>query len=479
MLGLAELNLGQLSRVSFHRQALDALAPPPAEALPGSLAEPNSFDFVFTNPPFGVTVDSHHYAFDRFTTCRKAGGGYKRRQPSEVVFIEQCLRLLKPGGVLAIVLPRSVITNRTLAPARRAIDQLGQVFAVVSLPAETFAVAGTQTTTAVVFFRKHRASPARKAKTPQQTPAPARIAWVDVENVGYDTTGRPREGSQLPAVAPAVHQALGAQSTLPSGDLCRLLPAVGPHETLSRLAALISGNVEDSSAGSPSTGADPSTQRPQAKRLGAPRSRARRTRTLRLGDLLDVVATGKTPARAAYTDGGLFILKVGNLTGHGINWLPRDRNFVDPAEADRRADRPALMLQKDDILLTSSAHAPRYIAKKVDIVTQIPAFAGTRATFVGEVMLLRPTPLQVDPYVLLAYLRHPDTMARLQRMVSGQTAHLMPRDVEAMPVPAQLKKPTAPLRQAAQHLRQEAALNFQLNGIADEIARALSRVRTV
>ena len=39
--------------------------------------------------------------------------------PAEVLFVEKCLNVLKPGGRLGIVLPRSVVTNSGLEVARR------------------------------------------------------------------------------------------------------------------------------------------------------------------------------------------------------------------------------------------------------------------------------------------------------------------------------------------------------------------------
>jgi type I restriction enzyme M protein len=151
---------------------------------------------------------------------------------------------------------------------------------------------------------------------------------------------------------------------------------------------------------------------------------------VRLGDLIGLAGTGRTPARAAYTPAGLFTVKVGNLTGQGIDWAPRERNFIAPGKTSEK-----YLLKAGDILLTSSAHNPKYIAQKVDIVGEIPQFAGSNATFVGEVMRLRPAD-GVDPYVLLAILRHPRVRSQLQEIVTGQTGHLRPGDIMDVLVPA-------------------------------------------
>jgi len=187
--------------------------------------------------------------------------------------------------------------------------------------------------------------------------------------------------------------------------------------------------------------------------------------TRRLGDLVALAQTGRTPARSAYTPQGVFTLKVGNLTGQGIDWSPRDRNHVDP-----RSVSDGLLLADGDIVLTSSAHNPKYIAQKVDIVHSIPAFAGGRATFVGEVLRLRVKPGAIEPFALLAFLRLPSTRATIQEMVRGQTAHLRPKDLLALPVP------DAPIpNELVELLQQEAELSRQLNLVMEGERRLLGQ----
>ncbi|MEW6213545.1 MAG: N-6 DNA methylase, partial [Acidobacteriota bacterium] len=143
MLLLAELNLGHFSEITFNRRATDALFPEGEDTWPCA----NSFDVIFTNPPFGVMLESASFDLRRFQTSRNAGGREVARLPSEILFIEQSLSYLKPSGVLAIVLPKSVVTNSTFHAARRALDRQGYIYAAVILPPETFATTGTQAST--------------------------------------------------------------------------------------------------------------------------------------------------------------------------------------------------------------------------------------------------------------------------------------------------------------------------------------------
>jgi type I restriction enzyme M protein len=151
------------------------------------------------------------------------------------------------------------------------------------------------------------------------------------------------------------------------------------------------------------------------------------------------------------------LVKVGNLSGKGIEWAARDRNFIPLSEREKRK-KSNLLLQIGDILMTSSAHSPVYIAKKVDIITEIPEFVGGAASFVGEVMLIRAKPDRIDPFILLAFLRSPAVMAQLQGMVRGQTAHLHPKDVAMLKVPHRLLEANSQAEEIAAILKEEARL---------------------
>ena len=421
MLLLAGLNLGGKSGATFHGACADSLrAFNDPKTTPLDLRH-NMVDVILTNPPFGVSVAQDSGIPDLFDTGDLNLRNDRKGVPSEILFVELCLRLLKPEGRLAIILPRSVITNERIDHQRRAIDQLGRLTEIIDLPAETFTSTGTQTTTVAAFFCKHPLKPQSK---------PVSVRVCHVTNVGFDTTGRPRNGSQLPMLSERV-----LDPDRVGGPSCTSHSNVHPKETLQRAAGFLF--------------------RRNGHRSGKP-----------LGDFISVANTGQTPRRTAYTDDGMFILKVGNLTGRGINWKPRDRNFVSSAESIKRAGKPRLTLREGDILLTSSAHAARYIAKKVDIIADLPEeFDGV--TFVGELIRIRAAE-GIDPYVLLAAIRHPQIRDDLQACVRGQTAHLNPSDLLQVSAPCDLSKPDDYLLEVSHLLRNEARLAFQLWALANE-----------
>lgn len=119
-----------------------------------------SFDLVFTNPPFGSKIpidDSHTLA--QYDLAYMWNKEFKRRDklqksvPPEQLFIERCLQFLKPKGKLAIVLPDSILSNPGLAYIRYWILRKTKVIASIDLPRETFQpYVGTKTS--VLFLEK-------------------------------------------------------------------------------------------------------------------------------------------------------------------------------------------------------------------------------------------------------------------------------------------------------------------------------------
>ena len=425
MLLLSELNLGHSEGVAYGRALADSLYQSPS-VLFEDFSE--GVDYIFTNPPFGIVIDRNWHDMTPFQTCKGPDGSIVKRQQSEVVFVEQCMKYLKPGGLLGIILPRSVVTNSSLGPARQALNTFGYVQAIVNLPPETFSVSGAQTNTVVLFLRRYQSST-------EQGESVA-IACADIDNVGFDSTGRLRPGSQLESVSPALKSAMNGEGF---GNQVRLFPKVAKGHSITNLPELLSGRIVASGQND----------------------------TMPLADLVEIATNGKTPGRRNYSSNGLFLVKVGNLTGRGIDWAPRDRNFISGAEHTKRKGSTRLMLRQNDILLTSSAHSPVYIAKKVDLVNTIPKWVGSEASFVGEVMMLRPR-ATTDSATLIAYLRLPTTQQQVQAMIRGQTAHLHPRDLLELRVPKALLNSGPMLQYLADRVRAEAQLSVRINELAFE-----------
>ena len=147
---------------------------------------PASFDLVLTNPPFGSQLGGD--AMTALGDFELARG--RKRLPLEVLGLERCVQFLKPGGRLAIVLPDSLLGNTSLRFVRSWLAAHARLLAVVSLPLETFAPYGANIKTSVLFLRKYLPERA--------VPRDAPVLLLRVDDLGYDTAGRPTGRSELP-----------------------------------------------------------------------------------------------------------------------------------------------------------------------------------------------------------------------------------------------------------------------------------------
>ena len=124
----------------------------------------DSFDYIITNPPFGSTVKQterdymHQYKMaikdHDWLDVKKQGAKNRANQSTEVMFIEQCHKFLKPGGYLSIVIPDGILTNSSLQYVRDQIENWYRIVAVISMPQTAFAHTGAAVKSSVMFLRK-------------------------------------------------------------------------------------------------------------------------------------------------------------------------------------------------------------------------------------------------------------------------------------------------------------------------------------
>jgi len=152
--------------------------------------ERESFDLVLTNPPFGsvLGVDALRALAD-FELARS-----RRKVPLELLGLERSLAFLRPGGILAIVLPESIFVNASARFVRDWIATKAEVRAVVSLPIETFTPFGANIKTSILFCEKHR-----NARVVQRE-----VFCGMLENIGHDASGRAVAGGDCEPLAEAL-----------------------------------------------------------------------------------------------------------------------------------------------------------------------------------------------------------------------------------------------------------------------------------
>lgn len=152
---------------------------------PGVIREPEaweyladfSFDVLFTNPPFAGEIRDQGI-LSRYELARKGRGEYAQPEGKverDVLFIERCLRLLKPGGRMAIVLPQGKFNNSTLAYIREWILRQARLLAVVGLHPNTFKP-HTGTKTSILFLQKYTEEDLARIKGIEES---ARLACPD------------------------------------------------------------------------------------------------------------------------------------------------------------------------------------------------------------------------------------------------------------------------------------------------------------
>ena len=159
--------------------------------------EPEAFNIILTNPPFGskgkVTSKRILEQFDlgyKWVKDKNTGKWKKTKtlqngQVPDILFIERCLQFLKDYGRLAIVLPDGDLTNQNTEYVRQFIMSKARILAVVSLPQETFVPHGAGVKASVLFVQK---LPQEELKKLEKKDYP--IFFAVIEKIGYDIRGR-------------------------------------------------------------------------------------------------------------------------------------------------------------------------------------------------------------------------------------------------------------------------------------------------
>lgn len=153
---------------------------------------PGRFDVILTNPPFGSNVGDDQKLGASMETRVNTDPDYVRRceaaygpdwresharlataaanhtkildlfevgrgkanRATEVVFVERCLQLLRPGGRMGIVLPDGNLNNPSLAWLRRWCEGKARIDAIVSLPEATFVSSKATVKASLVFLTR-------------------------------------------------------------------------------------------------------------------------------------------------------------------------------------------------------------------------------------------------------------------------------------------------------------------------------------
>ena len=161
----------------------------------GSPFEDRQFDAILTNPPFGAKIiAADAKTLLRYELARKwvkadrdsvefvANGAMNISTAPQILFVELCLNLLKPGGFLGAVLPESLVSTKSYQFVVQYLHSKAELVSVVGMPEALFKTSGkggTHTKTVAVVLQK------KPVKAKRST-----VFFADAKWCGHDSRGR-------------------------------------------------------------------------------------------------------------------------------------------------------------------------------------------------------------------------------------------------------------------------------------------------
>ena len=197
---LAKIHLACIGQVTNTIQCSDSLVWD--EAVLGE--RDSQYDVVLTNPPFGVNIKTGTTEtlskFDLAYKYRKTKEGFATKTfninesvAPQVVFIEQCINLAKKGGVIGIVVPESMISNKKYSYVVEYILRACYIRAIIGMPDEFFKISGkggTHTKTCLLVLEKKK----------KEDDKDYNIFMAEAKWCGHDSRGREIPKDDIPDI---------------------------------------------------------------------------------------------------------------------------------------------------------------------------------------------------------------------------------------------------------------------------------------
>lgn len=142
-----------------------------------------AFDVVLTNPPFGARDSASEILAD-YDLGRGAS------QKREVLMIERCIRLLRPGGRVAIVVPEGILSNKTDNRIRDFIKANCIIKAIIRLPQDAFKMSEGAACTSILYLVK-------KDPDNPNLATQGDLFLARAEHIGISPSGRPISENDL------------------------------------------------------------------------------------------------------------------------------------------------------------------------------------------------------------------------------------------------------------------------------------------
>ena len=168
-------------------------------------AETEGFDIVLANPPFGVNiVAAQPEVLETFQLARKwkfypaldkwsPTTQVKSKVPPQVLFVERCLSLLKVGGRMGIILPESILSNKSYRYVVEYLLDRSHIQAVIGMPEALFKTSGkggTHTKTCILVAEKKG----------NETEEERQIFMAEAKWCGQDSRAKQIANNDLPTI---------------------------------------------------------------------------------------------------------------------------------------------------------------------------------------------------------------------------------------------------------------------------------------
>lgn len=214
---LASSHLSVVTLAPANTYCADSLAWAPEEGGDFPLVDQlGRFDVVLTNPPFGARIVAvsreiqqkfdlgYKWRFDAKKKRFVKTAEIQTSVPPQVLFIERCLSLVRPGGRIGMVVPESLISGKNYRYVVDYIRRRAHVRAVLGMPESLFKTSGkggTHTKTCLLLLER--------AVTDQTTQSDPHMFMAEAQWCGHDSRGREITRDDLPAIGETYRAFMG------------------------------------------------------------------------------------------------------------------------------------------------------------------------------------------------------------------------------------------------------------------------------
>jgi type I restriction enzyme M protein len=426
--------------------------------------EEGDFDVVLTNPPFGAKDDTK-----RILAYYELGK--KRSQKREVLLLERHIRLLAPGGRLAVVIPEGILSNQNDLVIRQFILNECIVKAVIRLPQDAFKMSEGAACTSILYAVKKDPENHKLSKQ-------GSIFFARAEFIGISPAGRPISQNDLLTIRENFRR-------FEAGEWNGI--EMEPAQQGDRMAFRRAEPAAEALWLEPTVNRTSLLYDRLTYVIRKPKLTDRFSYTFnhpsyyRIMDALDRMAAssvtlsslcaepypirGKKPSEESTE--GLSILKVRNITGQGIDL---ETEYA-PDNETTRSECARSMVQKNDILITSTGEGT---------IGRVDVYPYDEVAIADNHVAICRLKADIDHQYVVEFLRSEYGQIQMLRYVSGSTGQteLLIQHVKNLQVPIPARRIQAEIVKVMAEARNTVSdLSDKAEELRGESAEVLARAR--